>query len=126
MVPRPIRPYGLGPGGCMESVRDVVERHVRRLQELGPTVLVADRFEAARREADAADARRSRGEPAGRLDGVPVTVKESIDVAGLASTGGFLSRKGHRAEADDPVVARWRRAGAIVLGKTNVAQGLVF
>jgi fatty acid amide hydrolase len=62
----------------------------------------------------------------GPLQGVPVTIKESLDLAGAPSTFGIPSRAGHRAGSDERHVARIREAGAIVLGKTNVAQLLFY
>ncbi len=99
----------------------VIEQHNPRLN-----AVVAQRFDAAREEARAVDRAQARGEKLPPLAGVPVTIKEAIDVAGLASTSGAPARAAHLADADDPAVARLRAAGAIVLAKTNVAQGLVF
>jgi Asp-tRNA(Asn)/Glu-tRNA(Gln) amidotransferase A subunit family amidase len=53
---------------------------------------------------------------------VPVTVKDSFDIAGLATLAGSKLRAGHRAEADATAVARLRTAGAIILGKTNCPE----
>src|SRR6202041_1007760 len=61
----------------------------------------------------------------GSLHGVPVTVKSSIDVAGLACEFGSVLRKGYTPETDAPLVARVRRAGAIILGNTNVPELLM-
>lgn len=55
-----------------------------------------------------------------------MSVKEALDVAGLASTCGITSRTGHRAARDCAAVAALRRAGALVLGKSNLAQALIF
>ncbi len=72
------------------------------------------------------DARRAAGQPVGPLAGVPVLVKDTMDMAGLPTTGGW-SRLSARAGGtdliparDSAVVARMRRAGALLLGKTNV------
>lgn len=110
------------------SSLEAVEACIARLQAVQPALnaVVAERYEQARAEAREADRRLAVGDPAGPLHGLPVTIKESLDVTGLPSTGGFTSRAGHRAEADEPHVARWRAAGAIVLAKTNVAQGLAY
>jgi fatty acid amide hydrolase len=109
------------------SARDAVEAHVRRVEETTPflNAVVVPRFEEARSEASAADERQARGEPLGPLHGVPVTVKESLFLAGTPSTAGLPGRRSHQAGADAPIVARLRRAGAIVLGKTNVPQLLL-
>ncbi len=63
----------------------------------------------------------SRGNPKGPLDGIPVVVKDNIDVAGLPTTCGLgLTRN---ADKDAEVVARLRKAGAVILGKTNMDEG---
>jgi fatty acid amide hydrolase len=84
--------------------------------------VVVGLWEQARREACEADAARARGQVLGPLHGVPVTIKELLDVAGTATTAGLTSRARHRAQTDAAVVACVRRAGAIVLGKTNAPQ----
>jgi fatty acid amide hydrolase len=108
------------------SAREAVDACLARLEEVNGRLnaLVLPRFDEARREADQADAARRRGEPIGSLHGVPVTIKDQFDVAGLPTTFG-LARLAHQpASADGPMVAALRRAGAIVLGKTNVPQAL--
>src|SRR5215469_7707798 len=80
----------------------------------------------ALREAREIDRRRATGEPLGPLAGVPVMVKDTMDMAGLPTTGGWrlLSERAGGIDlipaTDSPVVARMRAAGAIILGKTNV------
>jgi len=76
---------------------------------------------AARDEAAASDARRARGN-FGRLDGVPVAVKDNIDVAGLPTACGLPGPK-PAAARDARVVERLRGAGAVILGKTHVPEG---
>lgn len=105
------------------SSRELVERYLARIDEVNgalnaAVVLDADGGLAA---ADAADAARARGEDRPLL-GLPVTIKDSLEVAGLVSSGGSLARKDHVPERDATVVARLRAAGAIVLGKTNVPE----
>jgi amidase len=75
--------------------------------------------EAALAAAAAQDAALARGEAPGPLAGVPVTVKVNVDQAGFATTNGLRAQANHRAEADNPVVANLKRAGAIVIGRTN-------
>lgn len=110
------------------SASDAVEAAIARIEQVNPALnaVVVKRYAAARTEAAEADQRRARGEPLGPLHGVPITVKECLDLAGTPSTFGFASRASHRAEQDDAYVARLRAAGAIVVGKTNVAQALIF
>jgi amidase len=79
------------------------------------------RREAALREAAAADEAIARGGDVGPLHGVPMTIKDSFDVAGLHTTWGNPAFKDFVADADATVVRRLERAGAIIVGKTNVA-----
>src|SRR5207237_2507040 len=106
------------------SCREVVEAHIHRIQAVNPRLnaLVVPLFDRARAEARAADAARERGEPLGRLHGVPFTVKEFFEAEGTPSTLGIPGRVGRIAAADSPLVARLRRVGGILLGKTNVPQ----
>lgn len=85
-------------------------------------VVVRD-FDRAISAAKAADAAIARGEKKPLL-GVPMTVKESHDVAGLPKTWGFTAFKDFKAAADSLGVTRLKAAGAIILGKTNVPVGL--
>lgn len=110
------------------SALEAVGAHVERIQRVDPQVnaVVVERFEAARTEARDVDRRRAAGEPLGPLAGVPMTVKECLDVTGLPSTFGLPSNATNVAEQDDPYVARLRGAGAIVLGKTNLSQLMIY
>jgi amidase len=80
------------------------------------TVVLADQALAA---ADQADTARARGESLGALHGVPVTIKENIDQAGMATANGVVAFKDLVATSDSPVVASWKRAGAVIVGRTN-------
>lgn len=110
------------------SAADAVEAYIARIEQVNAKLnaVVVKRYDAARAEAKAADRRQRAGEPLGPLHGVPITVKDSLDVVGLPSTFGLGSRAHALASADEMHVARLRRAGAIVLGKTNVAQLLLY
>ena len=112
--------------GEIRSVELVQALH-RRADAMEPRVgAFAHQFrKQALREAEEADARRQAGEVLGPLHGLPVTIKENIDVAGVPSTLGLRARRDRLAEADAVTVALLRRAGAIVLGKTNVPQTLL-
>jgi fatty acid amide hydrolase 2 len=108
--------------GRVSSV-EVVEAHIAVLERIADrNALAAERFDTARAEAAAADARVA-AEPDPSvlppLLGVPATIKELIAVAGMPHTGGFPHRRKFREREDAPVVARLRRAGAIVLGVGN-------
>ncbi|MCB9663720.1 MAG: amidase [Alphaproteobacteria bacterium] len=104
--------------------RTVVDAHIARIQAVNPRInaVVADRFDAARAEADAADAAVAAGGELPPLHGVPCTVKEAFAVTGMPWTGGLLARKGTVADEDAVTVTRLRDAGAIVLGVTNLSE----
>src|SRR5512143_342901 len=91
-----------------------IERHDGRLN----AVVVRD-FDRARQQARAADQARARGETSPLL-GLPMTLKESINVIGLGTTCGVPDWKGYVSAHDGPVAARARAAGAVLMGKTNV------
>lgn len=109
--------------GEMSAV-EVVEMHLERIDRINPTLnaVVTLAAERAVEEARAADARQAKGAPLGPLHGVPVTIKDSIETAGILTTGGTLGLARHVPERDATVVARLREAGAIVLGKTNTPE----
>jgi amidase len=102
--------------------QEVIEAHLARIEAVNPQVnavvrVLADEALAAAGLADAAVAR---GEPLGPLHGVPITVKENIDVAGTATTNGLVALAEAVATIDAPVVERMRAAGAIPIGRTNL------
>ena len=110
------------------SAKEVVESHIRRIKEVDDRLnaVVFRRFDQALAEAAAADEARARGDSIGPPHGVPVTIKDQFLVTGMPTTFGLPGRASHRANADGPLVGRLRRAGAIVLGKTNVSQLLFY
>jgi amidase len=103
------------------SAVELLQEHRQRIDRLNPTlnVIVEPDFERARQAAEAADARRAKGEDAPLL-GLPMTLKESINVAGLRTTVGMMEWKDTRVEYDAPVAAKVRAAGSVLMGKTNV------
>lgn len=103
------------------SAREAVAASLQRLDAVNPALnAVVDRLDdQALADADAADAARRRGDALGPLHGVPVTVKVNVDCAGRATTNGVVAFKDAIATHDSPVVANLRRAGAIVIGRTN-------
>lgn len=103
---------------------EVVEAHIRRIEEVNPKLnaFVTTEFDRARQEARSAQQRIARGEPTGLLDGVPVSIKDTIETAGIRTVGGTRLRESVVPAVDAPVVARLKRAGAILLGKTNVPE----
>ena len=106
------------------GAREIVEASLARIEAVNPRInavvqLVAER---ALKEADECDREAGRGEFRGPLHGVPITIKDSLDTAGIVSTGGTLGRRDFIPRRDAPVVARLRAAGAILLGKTNTPE----
>ncbi|ODV13249.1 MAG: hypothetical protein ABT20_02485 [Rubrivivax sp. SCN 70-15] len=102
--------------------RELLEHFLARVDALNPAlnaVVVQDR-ERARAAADAADAALARGDAVGPLHGVPMTVKESYDLAGTPTTWGIPELRGNLATTDALAVQRLKAAGAVVFGKTNV------
>jgi amidase len=102
---------------------ELFDRYAARIERFNAklnAICVMD-LEASRKAARAAD--RTRG-ARGPLHGLPMTVKESFDVAGFATTWGLPEFKGNVAKRDALAVERLKRAGAIVFGKTNVPQWL--
>ena len=107
------------------SAVELTEAAIARIDALdGPINAVCVKtYERARSSAKAADERRAKGER-GALLGVPMTVKESFNLAGVPTTWGFPAACEFVAEADALAVERAERAGAVILGKTNVPLGL--
>lgn len=104
------------------GARELLEHYLDRVERLNPAVnaIIWTDVERARSEADAADARRRTGVHLGPLDGLPVTVKESFDLEGAPTTWGVPRLRNSIASSDAEVVRRYREAGAVVFGKTNV------
>jgi amidase len=110
-----------GRVSAVELLEHSLARIARFDRELN--AVVTHDHEAARAAAREADAALARGERRPLL-GVPVTVKESFDVAGLVTSVGNPAFAANRAERDSFAVAALREAGAVIIGKTNVPIGL--
>ncbi|MGI9009070.1 MAG: amidase, partial [Streptosporangiaceae bacterium] len=108
-------------GGEVSS-REVVQAHLDRVAAVNPSVNAVVRLlpEEALAAADAADRAVAGGAELGSLHGVPVTVKENIDLAGTPTTQGVPALAGATASMDAPQVERLRAAGAIPFGRTNL------
>ncbi len=104
------------------TAREALETCLERVDALNPSVNAIVHLEEARarRLADRCDQDMRAGRTAGPLHGVPVTVKECFDWAGRPTTWGDPDRVRHSAARDSTVVERLRKAGAIIVGKTNV------
>ena len=107
------------------SSRELVDAAFARIEALDPKInaVVVRDFDRARTAADAADAALERGERQPLL-GLPMTVKEQFNIAGLPTTWGFPKFKDWRPDADALAVQRLKAAGTIILGKTNVPLNL--
>lgn len=103
---------------------ELVQAHLRQIERRNPAINAFSRILAEEAMAEAREREHSlaRGGDTGLLDGVPVTVKDSFDMAGLPTLAGSRSRLGHRAAADAAAVARLRSEGAVVLGRTNTPE----
>ena len=106
------------------SALEVVEAYLDRIEAVNPRLnaVVTLTAERARAEAREADASLARGELRGPLHGVPMTLKDNLDTAGVISTGGTQGRAAYIPQHDATVVKRMRSAGAILLGKTNTPE----
>ena len=107
------------------SSRELVDAAIARIEALDPKInaVVVRDFDRARTAADAADAALERGERQPLL-GLPMTVKEQFNIAGLPTTWGVPKFKDWLPEADALAVQRLKAAGTIILGKTNVPLNL--
>ncbi len=108
------------------SPREVVDAHIARVEEVNPKLnaMVADRFEAARKEADEATEALTTTAPEDLppLHGIPFTIKETIALAGLPQTSGSIHHKHRIPQEDATAVRRLRDAGAIPIGVSNVPE----
>jgi amidase len=107
------------------SATELAEQATKRIeaQDTRINAIVVRDFEQARAAAIAADAALTRGERKPLL-GIPITVKESFNVAGLPTSWGFPFGRDWRPAEDAVAVARLKAAGAVVLGKSNIALAI--
>lgn len=106
------------------SARELTEHYLGRIQDLNPELgsFITVTAETALSEAAAADERQAAGEPLPLLHGLPLAHKDLTDVAGVRTTHGSAAVDHPVADADAPLVALLRQAGAISLGKTQVPE----
>lgn len=105
---------------------DLVEYFIARIEKYNPLInaVVCERFEQAREEAKRADLAVKANKALGCFHGVPITVKESFNVVGLPTTFGLVSMADNFPAEDAIAIARLKKAGAIILAKTNVPINL--
>lgn len=106
------------------SSRELTEAHLRRIERLDPVLhafvtVTADR---ARADAEAADHELARGRSRGALHGIPVTLKDNYDTAGIPTTAGSRAYAERIPREDSDVAAALREAGAVLLGKTKLHE----
>lgn len=103
------------------SSREAVQACLDRLEAVNPRInaVVEYRPEEALAAADAADRAVAAGEELGPLHGVPVTIKVNVDQVGYATSNGVAAFRNVMAPSDSPVVANWKKAGAVIIGRTN-------
>ncbi len=109
-----------GQISAAEAVEDCLSRIAAENPTLNAFILVT--ADEARRQAQDADRDLAGGLDHGPLHGVPVSLKDLLDVRGLPTTAASRVREGHRADRDAAVVARLRAAGAVLIGKTNLHE----
>ena len=119
-----------GAGETAERVRagevtaaEVVAAHLARLDEVNPRLNAVTRVDAsAEAQAQAVDRLVAAGRDPGPLAGVPVTIKDNVDVEGQSTPNGLAALDGVVAPSDAPLVANLRAAGAVIIGRTNTPE----
>ncbi len=103
------------------SAREAAQAALSRLDEVNPKLnaVIDHRPDDVLRQADDIDDAIARGEDTGVLAGVPITIKANVDQENFATTNGLKLQRNKIAREDNPVVANLRKAGAILLGRTN-------
>lgn len=102
---------------------EVMQAHIDRIAATNPDInAVVSLAEDAMKQAAAAESAVMKGKELGPLHGVPFTVKDSIDTAGVLTQRGSPIFKGRRPDKDATSVARLKKAGAILLAKTNLPE----
>ena len=103
------------------SATEVAKSHLSRIDAVNPSLnaIVQQMPDEALAAAAAVDAKLAAGEDAGPMAGVPVTIKVNIDQKGHATTNGLKLLKDLIASEDSPIVSNMRKAGAVIVGRTN-------
>ncbi len=106
------------------SARELLDLHLRRVEQVNPVINAIVSLDAVRAMAAAAEAdeRQARGEPLGPLHGLPFAFKDTHEVAGWRTTFGSPLMSDHVSGHDDLIVDRIRAAGVVPIGKTNVPE----
>ncbi|MEW2529497.1 amidase [Streptomyces sp. NPDC047071] len=108
--------------GALTS-KALTSAYLRRIDTVDPKINAVLRTDpTALRQAAASDERHRAGRALGPLDGIPVLLKDNVDTRGMPTTAGSLALAGSPPDADAPLVKRLRKAGAVILGKTNLSE----
>jgi len=104
--------------------RELLDLYAARIERINPELnaVVTLDLDNARVAADQADQKLAAGESLGPLHGIPITIKDALEVSGMRSTGGATELRDNVPGRDAPVVRALRDAGAIVFGKTNLPR----
>ena len=105
---------------------ELLDHYLNRVEKYNPEInaIICDQISKAKARAKEADAALAKGESWGPLHGVPMTVKESYNIAGLPTTFGIPEMKNNIATEDAVACQRLQSAGAIIFAKTNVPLNL--
>ncbi len=108
------------------SSREAVDEYLDRIERLNPQInaVVTVDADRARRVAEERDCAVAAGETLGPLHGVPITIKDAFETAGMRTTAGLPEYAHHVPDRDAAAVARLVDAGAVILGKTNLPPGV--
>jgi amidase len=103
------------------SAREVTQSALQRLERANPAINAITAYNAdySLQQADAVDAKIARGDDAGSLAGVPVTIKCLSDQAGFATTNGLVAQKDLIAKSNSPIVDNVLKADGVIIGRTN-------
>lgn len=113
----------MAAGATSEAVTKEYLERIAAMDRKGPTLRsVIALTSGAVGQAQASDARRKAGKLLGPLDGIPVLIKDNIEIWELPTTAGSLALKSNWTKRDAPVVALLRAQGAVILGKTNLSE----
>lgn len=106
------------------SSLELLEEYIDRIAKHNPAInaIVATDYENARKRAEEADAALASGEDWGLLHGLPMTIKDNLEVAGMPCTAGAPALKAHRPKRHADVVQRLLDQGAVIFGKTNLPR----
>ena len=120
----PVRSLAAAIRGGRVTAVEAVDACLARIEAVNPALnaVVQLRDDEARADARRADEAVASGASVGPLHGVPMTIKDSLDTAGMITTGGSTGRASFVPERDATVVRRVKEAGAILLGKTNTPE----